>query len=119
MAGPSRAMGPGLLGVYASTALPLPVDALHCRAIQVVNARILGQCDFGAQGGHAVLWNNPASAPLVLSTGAQRSSAKTLNANGHVIGHYPNTNGDAIPLLGYDDHSRTDIARPQALSMPR
>ena len=117
---PARAMGPGLLGVYASTALPLPVDALHCRAIQVVNARILGQCDFGAQGGHAVLWNNPASAPLVLSTGAQRSSAKTLNANGHVIGHYPNTNGDAIPFIGIRRPIRARISpRPQALSMPR
>ena len=45
---------PGLLGAYASAALPLPADALYCRAGQLVNARILGQCDFGAQGGHAV-----------------------------------------------------------------
>ncbi len=105
--------GPGLLGVYASTALPLPADALHCRATQVVNARILGQCDFGAQGGHAVLWSNPASAPLVLSTGAQRSNARTLNANGHVIGHYPNTNGDAIPFhWDTTTNIRTDIAPP-------
>ena len=91
---------PGLLGAYASAALPLPADALYCRAGQLVNARILGQCDFGAQGGHAVLWNNPTSAPMVLTTGAQRSVAMKLNSHGQVIGKYANTNGDSIPFIG-------------------
>ncbi len=104
---------PGLLGTYASAALPLPADALHCRASQVVNSRILGHCDFGPQGGHAVLWSNPASAPLVLSTGAQRSSAKTLNANGRVIGKYSNTNGDPVPFhWDTTTNVRTDIPAP-------
>ena len=102
----------------ASTALPLPVDALHCRAIQVVNARILASATFGAQGGHAVL-EQSGIGPLVLSTGAQRSSAKTLNANGR---HRP------LPQHQWRRHSFLGIRRPirarisprpQALSMPR
>jgi probable HAF family extracellular repeat protein len=104
---------PGLLGTYASAALPLPPDALHCRASQVVNSRILGQCDFGAQGGHAALWSNPASAPLVVSTGVQRSSARALNASGQVIGKYTNTNGDTVPFLwDTTTNVRTDIPAP-------
>lgn len=104
---------PGLLGAYASAALPLPADALYCRAGQLVNARILGQCDFGAQGGHAVLWNNPTSAPMVLTTGAQRSVAMKLNSHGQVIGKYANTNGDSIPFY-WDSTTniRTDIPAP-------
>ena len=53
MADPAVLWSPGLLGAYASAALPLPADALYCRAGQL-SARILGQCDFGAQGGRSV-----------------------------------------------------------------
>ena len=62
MAGPSPCYGPrtaGRLRIHRAAAAcrrpALPRDPGGERAHP-------GQCDFGAQGGHAVLWNNPASA---------------------------------------------------------
>lgn len=100
----------GPLGTYASTALMLPSGALYCTTSHAVAGRILGNCDFGAQGGRAVLWSNPAVAPLVLSTNPSRNRGRDLNSNGAVIGSYMNSNGDSIPFYwDTTTNTRTDI----------
>ena len=100
----------GLLGAYASTMLPLPTGALYCTTSHVANGRILGNCDFGTQGGRAVLWPNASTAPLVLVTSPSRNSAIDLNSSGAVIGRYQDTDGDSIPFYwDTTTNTRTDI----------
>lgn len=99
----------GLLS-YAATLLALPSGALYCAASQISNARILGHCDFGAQGGRTALWTTPASAPLLLTTIPARNSGSDLNANGGVVGQYMDSNGDSIPFYwDTTTNTRTDI----------
>lgn len=100
----------GLLGAYAATTLPLPTGALYCTTTHVANSRILGNCDFGAQGGRAVLWPSASTTPVVLVTNPARNSARDLNASGGVIGSYKNSNGDTIPFYwDTSTNTRTDI----------
>ncbi|WP_234639679.1 HAF repeat-containing protein [Delftia tsuruhatensis] len=100
----------GLLGAYGVTTLPLPTGALYCTTTHVANGRILGNCDFGAQGGRAVLWPNASTTPLVLVTNPARNSASDLNSSGGVIGRYQNANGDSIPFYwDTTTNTRTDI----------
>lgn len=101
---------PGILGAYAATTLALPSGAIYCTTTHAVNARILGTCDFGAQGARSVLWNDPAVAPLVLTTSPARNSSIDLNAGGAVVGKYQNSNGDTVHFY-WDTvtNTRTDI----------
>lgn len=100
----------GLLGAYAATMLPLPTGALYCTTSHVANGRILGNCDFGTQGGRAVLWPNASTAPLVLVTNPARNSAIDLNSSGAVIGRYQDTDGDSIAFhWDTTTNTRTDI----------
>jgi probable HAF family extracellular repeat protein len=100
----------GLLSSYVDSTLPLPAGAGYCTTRRINNGRILGNCDFGAQGSKTVLWSTPAVAPTVLITTPGRNSGRALNANGAVIGHYVNGTGDFIPYYwDTTTNTRTDI----------
>ncbi|WP_431513901.1 HAF repeat-containing protein [Variovorax sp. DAIF25] len=100
----------GLLGGYTSAALPLPAGATFCAASTLNSGKILGYCDFGAQGGRTALWPNKTTAPALLSTNPARNSGIDLNASGGVIGQYQNSTGESIPFY-WDtaNNIRTDI----------
>ncbi|XJC77188.1 hypothetical protein ACHFCA_13525 [Delftia tsuruhatensis] len=99
-----------VLGGYMATALNLPLNAVFCRAKTVVNTRIMGYCDFGAQGGRTVVWLNSSSSPQVLSISSPpaRNSGVDLNILGEVIGHYQLADGRSMP---YYWNSQTGVIR--------
>jgi len=101
--------------VYVANRLTLPPGAVACVASMLVNGRVLGTCDFGANGSQTAVWTSVTNSPVVLTVTDGithlRNSGTAINSGGEVVGAYVTIDGLSLP---YHWRVATDTFTPIA-----